>query len=326
MTPNPPDGALELSGGRPQRLLVVDDQPANIQAAYRVFAGSYSVFMANNGPDALALCHENPPDLVLLDVVMPHMDGLEVCRRLKANERTCNIPVIFVTGGHSADEENACWEAGGVDFVGKPINPLTLRNRVRSHLTLKLQADLLRGLAFADGLTGIANRRQFDEQLLAEIGRSKRTGLPLALILLDIDFFKRYNDHYGHLMGDACLRQVAIALRVALARPGDLVARYGGEEFACILPDTPLDGALRIGSMLEAAVRALAIEHRDSDAAAVVSLSGGIVAGVPPPDCTPATLLAQADRLRYQAKQDGRDRVKGEPLDHSANTPTNAQS
>jgi diguanylate cyclase (GGDEF)-like protein len=149
---------------------------------------------------------------------------------------------------------------------------------------------------------------------LVEIGRCKRMGLPLALILLDIDFFKRYNDRYGHQAGDSCLRQVATALRATLARPGDLVARYGGEEFVCILPDTPLEGALRIGTMLEAAVRALAIEHQSSDAATVVSLSAGIVAGVPPPDCDPAALLAQADRLLYQAKQEGRARVKAESL------------
>ncbi|WP_229262416.1 diguanylate cyclase [Duganella guangzhouensis] len=304
----------ELSADRSLRLLVVDDQTANIQAVYQVFTGSYTVFMANSGPAALALCHENPPDLVLLDVVMPQMDGLEVCRRLKASERTSNIPVIFVTGGNSTSEEDACWEAGGVDFVSKPINPLTLRNRVRAHLTLKLQSDVLRSLAFVDGLTGIANRRQFDEQLPVEIGRCKRMSLPLGLILLDIDFFKRYNDRYGHQAGDACLRQVAMALRATLARPGDLVARYGGEEFVCILPNTPLEGALRIGTKLEAAVRALEIEHQLSDVATVVSISGGIVAGVPPPDCEPATLLAQADRLLYQAKQEGRARVKAESL------------
>lgn len=309
-----PGSGPALKDGRPLRLLVVDDQPANIQAMYQVFAGSYSVYMANNGPSALALCEDEPPDLVLLDVVMPQMDGLEVCRRLKASERTCNIPVIFVTGGNSADEENACWQAGGVDFVSKPINPLTLRNRVRAHLTLKLQSDQLRDLAFADGLTGIPNRRQFDEQLLVEIGRCKRAGQPLALILLDIDFFKRYNDLYGHLKGDTCLREVAMALRVTLARPGDLAARYGGEEFACILPYTPLDGALRIGNMLEAAVRALGIEHLASDAAAVVTISAGVVAGVPPHDSTPASLLAQADRLLYQAKQAGRARVIGAAL------------
>lgn len=306
--------SLELSGGRSLRLLVVDDQPANIQAVYQIFAGSYKVFMANSGPAALAFCHENPPDLVLLDVVMPQMDGLEVCRQLKASERTSNIPVIFVTGGNSSSEEDACWGAGGVDFVSKPINPLTLRHRVRAHLILKLQSDVLRSLAFVDGLTGIANRRQFDEQLLVEIGRCKRMGLPLALILIDIDFFKRYNDRYGHQAGDVCLRQVAMALRATLARPGDLAARYGGEEFVCILPDTPLEGAVRIGSKLEEAVRALAIEHQPSEAAAVVSISAGIVAGVPPPDCEPAIMLAQADRLLYQAKQEGRARVKAESL------------
>ena len=292
------------------RLLVVDDQSANIQAIYQIFSSTYQVFMATSGEQALAFCAKTPPDLVLLDVVMPGMDGLEVCRTLKRQESTRDIPVMFVTGGHREDEENACWAVGGVDFISKPINPNTLRHRVRAHLTLKLQADLLRDMALVDGLTGIANRRSFDERLAMELNRARREHSVFALALADVDFFKRYNDRYGHLCGDDCLRQVAAALKHALARPGDMVARYGGEEFACILPATDAAGAASIGKMLAQAVQALAIPHADSAAASVVTISLGMVVCSPHPDWTPASVIAQADQMLYRAKQNGRARVE----------------
>ena len=153
-----------------ERLLVVDDQPMNIRALHEIFAATHDVFMATSGEQALAFCRATPPDLVLLDVVMPQMSGLEVCRRLKQDPETALIPVIFVTAlDDPAEEEAACWKAGGVDFITKPINAQTTRNRVRAHLTLKRQADVLRRLAWIDGLTGLANKRQFDERWIARM-------------------------------------------------------------------------------------------------------------------------------------------------------------
>lgn len=302
--------AASLLQGRRIRLLVVDDQPTNIQAIYQIFSGTYQVFMATSGEQALAFCKKSPPDLVLLDVVMPGMDGLQVCRTLKSQEDTQDIPVIFVTGGSREDEENACWAAGGVDFINKPINPNTLRQRVRAHLTLKLQTDLLRNMALVDGLCGIANRRSFDERLVMEFNRARRECSEFSLALADVDFFKRYNDHYGHQRGDDCLRQVATALKGALTRPGDLVARYGGEEFACILPATDVNGADNIGRLLIQAVQALNIPHADSAVAPMVTISMGIVVCLPQPDWTPAALLAYADQLLYRAKKAGRSRIE----------------
>lgn len=292
-------------------LLVVDDQPINIQALYRIFAPDHRVLMATSGAKALMLCKEDPPDLVLLDVVMPKMDGHEVCARLKEDEATRNIPVIFVTSHTDADEETKGLELGAVDFIAKPVNPAVVRARVRTHLTLKAQSDLLRQMVFIDGLTGVANRRCFDERLNTEWRRAARSALPLALLMLDVDHFKRFNDRYGHQAGDECLREVASAIKSGLRRPGDLVARYGGEEFVCILPGTDLDGALAVGVGIEQRVRGLRIEHADSDVSDAVTLSVGVAVSLPDRDGDPTRLLALADAQLYRAKHSGRGRACG---------------
>lgn len=292
------------------KLLIVDDQPVNLQALYHAFSADHQVFMATNGAQALALARDKQPDLVLLDVVMPGMDGHEVCRRLKADVLTHDVPVIFVTAHSDAEAETTGLELGAVDFISKPINPAIVRARVRTHVTLKLQSDLLRQMVFIDGLTGVHNRRFFDERIQDELQRCTRDHRPLALVLLDVDFFKRFNDRYGHQAGDECLRQVAAAVRSAVRRPGDVVARYGGEEFACIVPDTDESGALALSFRIGEAVRTLAIPHERSEVADVVTVSLGIAcvpalaAGRPP--TSHDELVAAADRLLYRAKSAGR--------------------
>ena len=297
---------------RPPRLLVVDDQPVNVQALYQAFSADHQVLMATSGAQALKVAQSRQPDLILLDVVMPGIDGYEVCRRLKVDERTRDIPVIFVTGHDDAEAEVRGLEAGAVDFISKPIHPTVVRARVRNHLTLKAQSDLLRQWVYIDGLTGLRNRRYWDEQLAAEWSRALRNGTELSVVLIDVDFFKRYNDHYGHQAGDECLRRVAQALRGALKRPGDMLARYGGEEFAGLLPETSLDGALEVARQLGAAVDALDWPHADSQAAAHVTVSLGVcskLAGTSAGDA--ARLVAGADVQLYQAKQQGRARACG---------------
>lgn len=314
ITTSPLQALLTGHESRPS-LLVVDDQPANIQALYRIFAPDHRVLMATGGDKALALCRADPPDLILLDVVMPAMSGHEVCARLKADEATRHIPVIFVTSHNDAEEETRGLELGAVDFIAKPVNPAVVRARVRTHLTLKTQADLLRRMVFIDGLTGLANRRCFDERLNVEWRRSARGASPLALLMLDVDHFKRFNDRYGHQQGDECLRRVAAAIRAGLLRPADLAARYGGEEFACILPATDLEGAFAVANAIEQGVRHLQIEHAGSDVAPVVTLSIGLSASQPWADRREAaTLLAKADAQLYRAKQTGRARVCGAVL------------
>lgn len=293
------------------RILVVDDQPANIQTLHQVLKGECEVSMATHGEQAIAYCQRRAPDLVLLDIVMPGIDGYEVCRRLKADPATRDIPVIFVTSRDNAEDEARGLDVGAVDFIAKPVSPPVVRARVRTHVALKRQADLLRSLAFNDGLTGVANRRWFDERLQVEWLRCRRNRQPLALIMIDLDQFKPYNDHYGHQAGDDCLRAVAQAMRSRLGRPGDLLARYGGEEFVCLLPETPLEGARRKADDLGEAVESLKVAHAYATATDHVTISRGVAAVVPGADQAPAELVQRADEMLYAAKRSGRNRTCG---------------
>ena len=296
---------------RPPRLLVVDDQPANIQALYQVFSADHQVLMATNGEQALKLAATQHPDLVLLDVVMPGIDGHEVYRRLQADEATRYIPVIFVTAQSDKESEARGLELGAVDFISKPVNPTIVRARVKTHLMLKAQSDLLRQWVYIDGLTGVRNRRYFDDRLGTEWRRAARNGSELSVLMIDVDFFKRFNDCYGHQAGDECLRRVAQALGAALKRPGDVLARYGGEEFVCILPETPLDGALALARQLGLAVEALAIEHSQSGVAPHLTVSVGACSKIRDlADQAPA-LVRGADAQLYLAKSRGRRQVAG---------------
>ncbi len=304
---------LEPQSMKP-RLLVVDDQPINIQVMHQIFGSQYQMFMATSGSQALEFCSKTPPDLILLDVVMPGMDGFEVCQSLKANPDTQDIPVIFVTAHTDAQQETRGLDVGAVDFISKPVNPAVVRARVKTQITLKFQSDLMHKLVFLDGLTGVFNRRYFDQQLAIEVARSNRNCTPLALIMLDVDFFKRFNDRYGHQAGDDCLRVIAETLKESLRRPGDLVARYGGEEFACILPDTAFLHAMDIAKDLEKNVRKKGIAHADSQAGAVVTISLGVSGRSGNVSASAAALLALADAQLYCAKNAGRAGVRGYQL------------
>ena len=295
--------------GRRARLLVVDDQPGNVRLMLAMFGDEHEVLVATDGEQALRLCCDMLPDLLLLDVQMPGLNGLDVCRQLKLRPETRAIPVIFVTGDEGTEAEMACWDAGGVDFVVKPVNAVTLHNRVRTHLALKFQADAFREMAYMDGLTGVANRRHFDQRLVAVWQGAVREQTPLGLIMMDVDHFKRYNDHYGHQAGDDCLRAIASSLRQHLKRPHDLLARYGGEEFVCLLPDTDLIGTILVAHKLCAAVRALTIPHLPAGGAGIATISAGAANGLPHLLAGPDMLLRQADNELYHAKQQGRDRV-----------------
>lgn len=293
----------------PLKILIVDDQPVNIRALHGIFRADFEVFMATNGEQAITICRQQRPDIILLDVVMPGISGHEVCRRLKADPATRETPIIFVTSQSEDDDEALGFELGAVDFITKPINPVTVQARVRTHVALKLQTDLLRSFAMMDGLTRIPNRRKFDEAFKLSWRGCVREQQPLSLALIDVDFFKQYNDRYGHQVGDTCLIAVAESLSGTLRRPYDLVARYGGEEFACLLPNTDRSGAQSRGEVMREAVKALEMEHQGSQIGPHLTVSIGIATHIPGPDDVPELLLRQADEQLYKAKQNGRDRV-----------------
>jgi diguanylate cyclase (GGDEF)-like protein len=248
------------------------------------------------------------------------MDGFEVCTELKANDATCNIPVIFVTAHTDAAQETHGLSLGAVDFIAKPVNPAVVRARVKTQLTLKFQSELLRKLVFLDGLSGVFNRRYFDQQLGVEWARSTRSSSPLSAIMIDVDHFKLYNDHYGHQAGDDCLRQIAMALKACLKRPADLVARYGGEEFGCILPDTAFDDAMGLANEMERKVRALGIPHEASSVARVVTVSVGVATRTVDSVDDAVAMIGLADAQLYDAKQSGRGRVCGAQLQAAGTT------
>lgn len=295
---------------RKPRLLLVDDQRINILTLHELFREECDIFMAMTGEQALETCRKLSPDLILLDVHMEGLDGHEVCLRLKKDPKTRDIPVIFVTAQGTEEDEVLGLELGAVDFIVKPINPIIVRARVNTHLTLKYQSDMLRSLAQLDGLTGVANRRKFDEELERTWRRSLREKTELSIIMIDIDYFKRYNDHYGHLQGDTCLQSVAGALATTVNRPYDLLARYGGEEFVCLLPNTDLNGAVVVAERMQAGVQALQLEHSGSEIGHLLTVSMGVSAMMANAMDRPQVLMEAADKQLYQAKQAGRARIR----------------
>ncbi len=291
-----------------RKVLIVDDQRFNIRLMAGILDGDqHELLFATDGEQALEMASAQGVDLVLLDVVMPGIDGYEVCRRLKDNDDTRTIPVIFVTSMSEVDDEAKGFDVGGVDYITKPLSPRTVRARVRTHLELKHARDLLERLSLIDALTGIANRRRFDEHCDLEWRRCKRSGSPLSLLLVDVDFFKQFNDTYGHARGDECLQRIARVLGERFRRPSDLVARYGGEEFGVVLPDTDGPSARWLMERALADVRGMEIEHGHSSVDPKVTISLGGVSQVPSSE-SHSTTLAKADDLLYAAKEGGRNR------------------
>ncbi|MBK1649420.1 diguanylate cyclase response regulator [Rhabdochromatium marinum] len=291
-------------------VLIVDDMAANIQLLAEVLNAEYRVRVANHGAKALEIARSStPPDLILLDIMMPGMDGYEVCQQLKEDPATSAIPVIFVTAKDSVDDEAYGLNIGAVDYIAKPFHLPVVRARVKTHVNLKLKTDLLENLAMIDGLTYIPNRRRFDQLLSQEWDRACREGHALTLAMIDVDHFKAYNDHYGHGAGDDCLRQVATALNDSLRRPGDFVARYGGEEFAMLLPNTDDPGACTTAERARQAVFDKHLPHAHSSVTDRVTVSIGVASTAPR---TPHAeiLLKAADEALYAAKHGGRNRCE----------------
>ncbi len=296
-----------------QHILVVDDEKFNRQILSELLLPDYEVFLAKDGEQAIACARATPaPDLILLDVVMPGMDGYEVLRQLRADERTCDIPVIFVTGLNEEEDEAKGLNMGAVDYVLKPFRSAVVRARVRNHMNYIWQRKQLERDAFIDGLTGIPNRRRFDQAMDIEWRRANRYGIQLSLAMVDVDFFKQYNDTYGHGAGDEVLRQIANVMLQVINRSGELVARYGGEEFVLLLPEIAPDEAVRIAERIRHAVETLELRHEQSSVAPFVTISVGGISLMPSMNSTIAEILELADNQLYLAKRAGRNSVSWE--------------
>lgn len=319
----------------PPLILVVDDEKTLRMMVRRVMENEgYRVCEASDGEECLQLCPQIKPDIVLMDAMMPGIDGFSCCAQLHTLAGHNCPPILITTVLDDPVSVDRAFEVGATDFITKPIMWAVLRQRVRRLLETKwamaeLQRQIeakhqltekleeanreLERLASVDGLTQIANRRCFDEYLEREWKRLQREQAPLSLIMCDIDYFKKYNDTYGHQSGDECLQQVADAIHQAVRRPADQVARYGGEEFSVILPNTEAEGALEVAQTIGDRVKSLMIPHAGSLVSKFVTLSLGVASFIPNFELSPHILITSADVALYQAKLAGRDRAELNP-------------
>ena len=291
-------------------ILLVDDVPANLSLLSGILREDYRIQLATSGAKALELVAASAPDLILLDVMMPDMDGHEVCKRLKSDPDTRDIPVLFVTAQHQVEDEELGLTLGAMDYIHKPISPPIIKARVRNHIALKLQTDTLKRLSLMDGLTNVANRRHFDDALDSEMQRALRMQHCLSMLMIDVDYFKPFNDHYGHGAGDKCLKLIAQAMQSQVNRPMDFLARYGGEEFVALLPGTNLEGACRVADSLRQVVAGLRIPHACSPISEYVTVSVGVACHTQNDTRSTSDFLRQADQALYQAKLSGRNQVR----------------
>lgn len=306
------------------KVLVVDDS-ASMRAVLCSMLRSMDMLPieADCGERAVQLYTQERPGIVLLDVNMPGIDGYETARQIRASAPKDWVPIIFLSANEGDQDFNKAIESGGDDYLVKPVGRIVLCAKIRALQRLdemrrklqELSAELatsnrrLEQLSQRDGLTGVANRRYFDLFISQHLALAARQKTKLAMALCDIDCFKPYNDHYGHLAGDECLRRVATLLARCCRRTTDLVARYGGEEFAIVLPDTDSEGAIDLMEKVHHALNTMALEHKYSEACQYVTLSTGVAQLNPEKDLKPEHLIGRADEALYRAKHLGRNRV-----------------
>lgn len=296
-------------------ILVVDDEVSNIEILSEALEEEHDISFATSGAEAVRVARSLLPDLILLDVLMPGMDGYEVCRVIKSDPLLMDVPIIFTTALGDQEAEVRGLLMGAIDYLAKPISPVIARARVRNHVEMKRMRDELAELAVTDALTGLGNRRRLEKSLNQDVSRLTETGEPLSVIILDVDFFKRFNDAYGHAAGDRCLAMVAAALNRAIRCASDVAVRYGGEEFACILPAMDHEQALDVAMQIKERVLLLGIPHASSDTAPIVTVSIGVATAACVPGAVPDHWMRVADSQLYLAKAAGRNNVIGTTFD-----------
>jgi diguanylate cyclase (GGDEF)-like protein len=290
-------------------VLVVDDEKHNRNLLAELLKDDCRVLLAKNGEQALQRARELNPDLILLDVMMPDMDGYQVIQSLKKDDNTRHIPVVFVSALDSEESEERGLDLGAVDYISKPFNPSIARKRVRNHLQSVHQRQLLERMAMIDAVTELPNRHRYNEVLSNEWRRCARLSAPLSLVMVDIDSFKAYNDHLGHAEGDIALKRIAQQLASQVRRPGDLVARYGGEEFAIILSGTDAADALAHMQEICQSIEHLQIPHPASNINKYLTVSIGGATTISDNGEVDPRLFFAADSSLYEAKAAGKNRV-----------------
>jgi diguanylate cyclase (GGDEF)-like protein len=295
-----------------EKILVVDDEKMNIIALAHFLKPQYEIIVAVDGASAIEAAEKHLPDIILLDVLMPDMNGFDVLVKLKNSEATMNIPVIFITGLSNATDEEKGLSLGAVDYITKPFNKSVVKARIKTQLKMAEYVHTIERLCMLDALTGLPNRRGFDTRMSVEWGRAYREKKELGLIMLDIDKFKTYNDTHGHPQGDILLQSVANVIGKTLNRPADFASRWGGEEFMVLLPDTGMEGTVNIAEQLRVNIMNTSVPSAGGVTSATVSLGAGSI--IPGDGDGPDIFVARIDKALYTAKEKGRNQVCRTPL------------
>ena len=290
-------------------LLLVDDEKLNLKLLNGILGSEYTIYTATNGANAINIAKEYTPDLILLDILMPEMDGYQTLSELKKCDKTKKIPIIFITGLSSSEDEEKGLALHAADYISKPFSGMIVKLRVRNQIQIVNQLRTIERISMIDQLTKMPNRRSFDERLSMEWSRAIREQTPISLFMLDIDKFKNYNDTFGHQQGDVALRSVAKILLSSSRRSSDFAARWGGEEFAILLPNTPLVNAMDVAEKIRVNIENEVIP-RAGNPPTKVTASIGVSSQIPARDSSLEAFISASDKALYAAKAAGRNLVK----------------
>ena len=293
-----------------QTVLIIEDSPLTVKILKNMLKNEYEILSAFSGLDGYEIAVSTKPDIIILDVVMSGMDGYEVCKKLKSNSLTKNIPVIFISSLGEMEDERKGLEIGAIDYITKPFSEPIVKIRVKNHLELKRTRDILSELSSLDGLTGLYNRRYFDNVVEQEWKKAVMNKTPFSVMLIDIDQFKIYNDNYGHLEGDECLKLVAHAIQSCLDGKDGISARFGGEEFVCLMPNVIMDDALILADKVLKSVTSQKIPFPFSTVSDVVTISIGLATVLPSEAKLMTDFIKTVDDLLYKAKRNGRNQIQ----------------
>ena len=290
-------------------ILIVDDEKSNLKYLTHILSTDYTLYTAKSGGDAIVKAEELQPDIILLDIIMPEMDGHEVLAMLKRSKITKDIPVIFISALCGKGDEEKGLNLDAVDYISRPYPPEVIKLRVRKQIQIANQIRASNHLSMTDQLTNMPNRRSFDNHFNVEWNHAMRVGAPISVFMLDVDKFKIFNDTYGHDKGDIVLQTIAKTITQTLKRPSDFAARWGGEEFVVLLRDTNESGALEIAEQIRLNVESAPIRCMEGLVSRVTISIGVAIQMVMPCDYTSSEFLSRADKALYSAKNTGRNKV-----------------